>query len=336
MYPGLGLALAVIIAPISIYELVKGDLLSGALGIAAALLLLGDLRQLRRHYRPLLNRALLFTFLAVIDCIVVYREGILGIYWAYSLLVAIPLLLERKLAIGLSLIFIGTLAPLIGLSAAGGMEAVRVLSGLVLNTLFAFVFATLMHRHGSALEQQVVTDALTGAYNRRHFNTRLAQVIEKKNRYSHPCSLILFDIDHFKGINDSYGHAAGDQVLRLLVDTVKARIRVLDELFRYGGEEFAILLPDTSIDDAGTLAQNITDMVAKVRAIAAGQVTISCGVGELQEDESAERWIERCDYALYEAKRGGRGRIAIAPQELPAPSSAGVHEIAAPTYMVAL
>ena len=234
-YPGIAIALLLIITPFSVYDLIGGDILTGSLGIAAALLLLGDLVHVRLRYRSLVNRALLFTFFAVIDCVVVFREGIFGVYWAYSLLIAIPFLLERKVALGLSIAFVAALAPLIGTAAAGTEDAIRVLSGLVLNGMFAFTFAALAHRQGAVLEQQVITDGLTGAYNRRYFNTRLAQIIEAKNRHGHPASLILFDIDHFKGINDSYGHAAGDQVLRILADTVKARIRVLDELFRYGG-----------------------------------------------------------------------------------------------------
>lgn len=333
-YPGLGLALVVIIALFSTYDLAKGATFTGALGIGAALILLADLRQLRRHRQPLLNRALLFTFLAVIACIVIYQEGIFGIYWAYSLLIAIPMLLGRRAAIGLSILLLAALAPIIGIHAAGTEAAVRTLSGLVLNSVFAFVLATLVHRHGNALEQQVITDPLTGAYNRRQFNMRLAQIIEKKSRHGHSCSLILFDIDHFKGINDSYGHAAGDQVLRLLTDTVKARVRVVDELFRYGGEEFAILLPDTTLDAAGTLAQEITDIVAKVQANSAGPVTISSGVGELLDDEEADGWLQRCDFALYEAKGHGRGRIWLAPEELPAFVPNGAPG-AAPAYLAA-
>ena len=96
-----------------------------------------------------------------------------------------------------------------------------------------------------------------------------------------------------------------------------------------------VLLPDTSIDAAGKLAQEITDMVAKVQAISAGPVTISCGVGELQKSEDGNLWLERCDHALYEAKRRGRGRIWLAPDVLPADAGNGIREKDAPLYNAA-
>jgi diguanylate cyclase (GGDEF)-like protein len=176
----------------------------------------------------------------------------------------------------------------------------------------------------------VITDPLTGAYNRHYFNTRTGKLSEQLNRHDHPASMIMFDIDHFKAINDNYGHPVGDRVLRILVDTVKARIRVVDEIFRLGGEEFVILLPDTLMDQAAGLAQVITDMVSDVRIIEGGRVSISCGVAELGKEEDTRSWLRRTDSALYNAKRTGRGRVCVAEPYDPEREPTLVREPVAP------
>ena len=158
---------------------------------------------------------------------------------------------------------------------------------------------------------QVMTDPLTGAFNRRHLDTTLSIAIERRNRTGEPASLLLFDVDHFKRINDALGHAAGDQVLIRLVGLVSGRARKLDSLFRIGGEEFVLLLPGTRYAGALVVAENLRVHVERADLVASRRISISIGVSELQKNQSVSSWIQDADAALYRAKQGGRNRVGV-------------------------
>jgi len=160
------------------------------------------------------------------------------------------------------------------------------------------------------LEQQAITDALTGAFNRRHFNECLQMAIERRTRFGESVCLVLFDVDRFKEINDGLGHLAGDAVLKGLVVLTRRSIRTLDRLFRTGGEEFALLLPGTGLEGALELAEQLRALVAAWRPVDGLSISISVGVSELRRGQSALDWIGDADRALYDAKRTGRNRVA--------------------------
>jgi diguanylate cyclase (GGDEF)-like protein/hemerythrin-like metal-binding protein/PAS domain S-box-containing protein len=165
----------------------------------------------------------------------------------------------------------------------------------------------------SSLEQLASTDPLTEAWNRRHFEDSVAGEIHRAQRYGHPLSLLLLDIDHFKRINDAHGHREGDRVLRGVADCVRAAIRVSDSLTRWGGEEFLVLMPNTGLASAATLAERIREAVATWTFQGLPPVTVSLGLAEFLPTESREAWIERTDRAMYRAKQGGRNRVFLDP-----------------------
>lgn len=156
---------------------------------------------------------------------------------------------------------------------------------------------------------QALTDPLTGAFNRRHMESCLAAAVTRRSRTGEPASLLLFDIDCFKQINDSAGHAAGDEVLKAVVAIVSKRARALDVLFRFGGDEFILLLPCTRYCGAFGVAEDIRELIANAPLLGGRGVSISVGVSDLQSEHSAASWIEDADAALLEAKQGGRNRI---------------------------
>lgn len=164
----------------------------------------------------------------------------------------------------------------------------------------------------SELEHLATTDALTGIPNRRRFLEALEAEMSRRNRYAHPFALVMIDLDHFKAVNDTYGHAAGDCVLRDLVQLLSESLRTNDLLGRLGGEEFAILLPETGPDDALALARRLRQRVAhasmSVESTPLG-LTISLGVVSCGEQDSVASLLRRADLALYEAKRGGRNQV---------------------------
>ncbi len=158
-------------------------------------------------------------------------------------------------------------------------------------------------------------DGLTQVYNRRHFQQTLELELERARRYDRPLALVLFDIDHFKRCNDTYGHRAGDYVLRRIAELVQSRARKVDVVARYGGEEFAVILPEIDLLGARQLAEKIRAMVEAERFNFEGQlipVTISLGVAELTPTcANAEDLIGVADERLYKAKAGGRNRVVF-------------------------
>lgn len=174
----------------------------------------------------------------------------------------------------------------------------------------AIVRVAVLQRRVHMLEAQVITDPLTGAYNRRQMHITLAAAVERRRRASERATLLMFDIDRFKDINDALGHAEGDRVLKSLVALVGQRVRKVDALFRAGGEEFVLLLSGTRFADALSVAEDLRRLVQDARLVAGAHVSISIGVVELAQAQSAVEWIEEADAALYRAKRAGRNRVA--------------------------
>lgn len=265
--------------------------------------------------RHIVNRTFLLALAGIVLSWLMLDASAAMLLLAVPLIFAFHFTLEPNRAVVFNVLLLAGTFPSL-LLQPGASAPVTETAILLLSSVMAWFFARIVRRQLRVLEEQMATDALTGAFNRRYFETRLAEEVHSRKRHGHPASLIIFDVDHFKSINDSFGHDVGDRALRILIDTVKARVRLTDEVFRIGGEEFAILLPDTRIESALKLAQDITDMIAKVRVIEGGPVTISCGVGELQPDERAADWVKRCDLALYGAKNEGRGRVFRAPKDL--------------------
>lgn len=166
------------------------------------------------------------------------------------------------------------------------------------------------------LRELATTDGLTGLSNRRHFMELAGAEIERARRYDRPLSMIMFDVDHFKDVNDTWGHAAGDLVLRTLAATALGTLRGVDLLGRVGGEEFAALLLETGPDEAREAAERLRLTVAATSLMADGETltaTISVGLAHFQGgSESLEDLLKRADKALYAAKAAGRNRTAEA------------------------
>jgi diguanylate cyclase (GGDEF)-like protein/PAS domain S-box-containing protein len=156
------------------------------------------------------------------------------------------------------------------------------------------------------------TDHLTNIYNRRKLFEIMGFEIEKSRRYARPLSLIMMDIDHFKNINDTYGHNIGDGVLMTAAQVVGGLLRKVDVFARYGGEEFIILCPETSIDGARVLAEKIRIAIEEFSFPVVGKVTVSAGIAGKLDENNGTALIEKADVALYAAKKLGRNRIEVA------------------------
>jgi diguanylate cyclase (GGDEF)-like protein len=166
------------------------------------------------------------------------------------------------------------------------------------------------------LKRQSIVDVLTGAYNRNFFMNRMSLEVRRARRYNRPVSLVFIDVDHFKPINDCYGHLQGDQVLRDLGKVLREHIRETDILCRYGGDEFVVLLPETDTRMAGETAEKLVHAVREhhfANLDDPGQrvpLTISVGVTSLQPAQNEEQFLQTVDTALYRAKKAGRNQAA--------------------------
>lgn len=159
-------------------------------------------------------------------------------------------------------------------------------------------------------------DALTGAYSRRRFFELLHEEMERASRYQRSLSLVMFDVDNFKEINDRHGHQVGDRVLATISELVRGQIRESEHLSRYGGDEFMLLLPETQIEDAARTAERLREMMQKRNLKEPVDLSCSFGVCQFQPGEEVGELIQRADKALYEAKKQGRNRVVVCQRDM--------------------
>jgi diguanylate cyclase (GGDEF)-like protein len=186
-------------------------------------------------------------------------------------------------------------------------------------SIFKFITGDNIEQHyHEEIYRLKTTDGLTGAFNKRHFDEEIKREVFRYLRYRRPLALIMLDIDHFKNVNDEYGHLAGDRVLADLSRLLAAVARAEDTFCRYGGEEFAVLMPETQLSEAVERAENMRAMVERARFEFDGvsiPITISGGVAEAQPShEESDDFVAEADRKLYDAKRGGRNRIEPPPE----------------------
>ena len=168
------------------------------------------------------------------------------------------------------------------------------------------------------LKRQAGTDGLTGAYNRVKFNEIIKSEMGRARRYRRPLSISIFDIDDFKRVNDTFGHNAGDSVLITISDIVRKHIRETSYLFRWGGEEFVLLLPEADLEGALTQAERIRQEIAELVFAQADSVTASFGLAQYRENDTADSFLKRADEAMYKAKSAGKNRVVAYDRLSPA------------------
>lgn len=194
----------------------------------------------------------------------------------------------------------------------------QVLGGVALMMAFLGYRFTMQSRFNKQLKAKNAalvhlsqTDPLTGVYNRLKTDELLDQELERSRRYGRGLSVVMFDLDHFKRINDTYGHQAGDKVLVQCSELVSENIRKFDTLGRWGGEEFIILCPETSLIGAEQLAEHLRALLAGMKVDGVGSITASFGVAELAAADNVQRLIGHADEALYISKKQGRNRVTL-------------------------
>lgn len=243
----------------------------------------------------------------------VHHLGVPGVHWVYPLMLVNFYILPLRLAVPVSaLATVATLALV--WAVAGNLHLPRIIGALLMVVAFAYIFSRAVEKQRRALLHLTRIDPLTGAGNRRALAEAGESVTAAGQRYGSRSALIVLDLDHFKDINDRYGHDAGDAVLMEVAANVQARLRRSDQLFRFGGEEFIVLVPQAGQAAALELAEQLRRMVEALSLEAAPGLSLSFsgGVAELRPGESWPQWVKRADQAMYRAKRAGRNRVESA------------------------
>lgn len=313
-------AASAVLLGIALMHLAGGRLALAGLNILAALLMLGSTWRMWRGGPPMLGFGWLALGLLGVICWSVNLQGLAGVLWSYPLIFVCYFAMPRQQA---------TLMSLLTVAAVAGLVLARYPADLALRVAVSQLFVVVMvnsvlgviGRLQRALRAEAITDPLTGAYNRRHLQSQLAGLGFAAPAQQPPAAegaavqgnaLLSLDVDHFKSINDRHGHDVGDEVLRRLVTLLNSRKRVNDLLFRTGGEEFMLLLPRTSERAALELAEQLRQKVSSSALLPGERVTVSIGVSMLAPGQEARHWLKAVDQALYEAKRSGRNRVALA------------------------
>jgi diguanylate cyclase (GGDEF)-like protein len=308
---GIAVAAFILLTPFSINHIVQGHVYLGGGSLTVVLLLAGNAWSIwRGRYSPAV------TLLGIVPTIIFYlvltivNQGIIGVLWCYPAVISFYFMLpERKAWIANGAMLALTLPQ--AWSVIEIPLAARVTATLLAVSVFAAVFVRVITEQQQKMRVQAVTDPLTGLFNRMLLAEMLEQAIGQSRRSKTPMTLLSLDIDHFKAINDSLGHDAGDAVLRGVGELLRKRARRVDKVFRLGGEEFLVLLYDADGPSAQRVAQELLGAIAAQPFLPGTPVTVSIGAATLEPDEDYRTWMKRVDANLYRAKSGGRNQVVV-------------------------
>ncbi|MFV8572118.1 GGDEF domain-containing protein [Marinobacter sp. SBS5] len=296
------------ITPFAIMRFLDGNLLAGFIDLGILVVLSGSLIYAwvtHDTYRS-------GIFLAIASCTGAVVVGILvgevGLFWLYPCLVTTFFLAPSRVAAALNLVSVLAMMTVENAFTSSVQMWTFVASTTIVSAC-SYVFALRNKEQRERLEQLATIDPLTGVKNRRSMDQELDLAAANAERTGLSYALVILDIDHFKKINDEYGHGVGDNVLRDLVGLIEENTRRTDLLFRFGGEEFVVLFPGVDEDNLKTVVANLQQGLRRSLKGPGGPVTSSFGVAVLRHGESVTSWLSRADHALYRAKESGRDRV---------------------------
>jgi len=305
------------IVPFAAYRFLTGALVAGVVDSAIALCI--SLAVIYAWRSGDTRRAGVFLlFVNTVGTLAVAAVlGVTGLFWIYTTLLANFFLVGRRQASAATAVALTVLA-VHGKAFESTPQLISFLVTASLVSLFAFIFSARTESQRLQLEALATRDSLTGADNRRAMEQELQIAVETYKRNQGSFGLVLLDLDHFKRVNDRYGHVAGDKVLIAFADLVRKSTRKVDRLFRFGGEEFVLLLPGTDVASLQIIVANLRSRIAAELSGPNGPVTCSLGAAVLGSDEDWPSWLARADAAMYRAKENGRNcaivdGIAAAP-----------------------
>lgn len=307
-----GFCSSLIIAPFAIYRFMTGAVAVGILDSVLVTVIAGVVYYGWKFGKTERTGKFLVIISGIGALLSSEMLGVVGLFWMYVAIVA-----NFFLTTNLRFATVFTVAILILLAVTGHSfdNAAQMWSFLATGSLLSLLSYIIAHQYGiqhQRLKHLATVDPLTGAYNRRHMEQEMHQAVEEYARNATPMAVILMDIDRFKDINDRHGHEAGDVVLARFSELVHGHTRQIDRFYRFGGEEFLLLLRGHAAHDALQVAEKIRSGTEQGLTGGHGKVTVSAGVAQVRPGESCMQWVARADAALYGAKEAGRNRIHLA------------------------
>jgi len=299
-----------VLAPFATYHFLQGRMLLAAGPVFIMGVMFINAREIwqGRHCPDLILLVLLPSIIAFL--VVIYQSlGIVGALWTYPSIMAFYCLLTARHAIVANALILAVMIPT-ALSVLELSLAIRVSATLFTVSGFIALFAHNLASQQASLEKQVCTDPLTELLNRSSLSRTLLRSVEQNKQNGTPMTILMLDIDHFKSVNDKYGHDAGDRVIRKVGKLIARNVREHDLAFRIGGEEFLVLLRDTDHAQSEDIAQQIRQSVEKATMIPDRPITVSIGKASLDSSEDHDQWFKRADTLLYEAKTKGRNCVS--------------------------
>ncbi|MDF3126739.1 GGDEF domain-containing protein [Rheinheimera sp. 1928-s] len=303
--------------PYALYRLATGSYLVGIvdmLMIAVSTVSVWMAWRTGDTEKPGFLMAAVFCFGAVLVCMKLGQDVL---FWIYPLMVFIFFLVAPIKALLLLLLMVSAIVSLHFAEQSSifnnGFQLLAFITTTLITSIFAYIFAYRTHLQRQELRHLATTDPLTGAATRHSLTDELTAAIEQYQQKNSVSGLMLLDLDHFKRINDNFGHQSGDQILSQLVPLLKQMIRQQDSVFRYGGEEFVLLIKEIQLADLHRLAEKIRHAVWHQLALPDGSaLTTSIGIATVQQATDWESWLQQADVALYQAKHQGRNQVVIA------------------------
>lgn len=251
------------------------------------------------------------AFYTLGSIIVVHLNSPIFVFWIFPCVLANFFLLPPNRAIFVNLFAIAFVVP-IAWTLGKTLDSFAMMLSLFMCSTMAYLFARLTEQQRLRLEVFASQDPLTMLGNRRLMDEELRLCIEDFSRYKTPATLIVFDLDFFKVVNDRFGHSVGDQILVKIGNLLIGRLRKTDRAFRFGGEEFVLLVRNTNIEEAAVIAEKIRAQIADEIIGPEGNITASFGCACLDIGEDSEHWFIRADRAMYQAKAQGRNQVVLA------------------------
>jgi len=302
--------MTLMLVPFTVYRFAQGQWAVGVMDSLILLFIVVPLIYAHRTGRTQGAAILQVVAISAGAVVAAYLLGRNGLLWAYPQLLANFFLVDRRLALGVNLVVIASIAA-ISARYQEGSALIAFAATATLVSLYAFIFAYRSDLQRKQLETLASYDALTGAGNRRLLERELEAEVRQFERWPRPVSLAVLDLDHFKQVNDRFGHEAGDRVLAEFAQIVGGSLRRLDRLYRLGGEEFVLLLPVTPPAGLPTVLEKLQECLHEQLRGPDSVVTVSMGAASLHVGESWAQWLARADAALYRAKHAGRDRFEI-------------------------
>jgi diguanylate cyclase (GGDEF)-like protein len=304
----LGWAAVPFLFPFSINHFIQNRYFLGALTLTVMLILSVNSLSIYKMEKQLVPFWLFYILLLMTLIYLIYIVGPPALFWCFPALFVMGFVTERTTARTMTVISLFILIPF-SFYISNIELASRFVFTLCMICFFSDILVGYLIKLQEKLSRLAVHDPLTNALNRRQLDFYLTEAIEETKRDFGPASLLLLDIDHFKEVNDTHGHEAGDDVLKNVVKILHRRQRRLDHVFRIGGEEFLILLRNTELQHATITAESLRKYVEENELITGQTLTVSIGVAKYKEGESSNEWLARADANLYETKNLGRNRV---------------------------